>query len=111
MQGKESQSTRTVQASQVRQTAAENLGRLSGMSARVDALANDLVGNAQKAAVGVKQSYLVALQGVLASSGQRLTPATLIACGTALQELIASAGAPNIEATDDIECHHDTLRQ
>jgi len=58
------------QASQVRRSAAENLGRLSGMSARVDALANDLVGNAQKAAVGVQvtvpyfQNILVTVSAV-----------------------------------------------
>ena len=78
----------------MRQKAAENLGQLSVMSARVDALANDLVAQAQAAATGLKESYLTALAGVLAGCGGRLSPATRSAAGQALQNLMAAAGAP-----------------
>ncbi len=80
------------QARQVRQIAAENLGALSAMSVRVGTLANDLIRNAQDAAPNMKEPYFTALKGVLASSGQRLSPPTLSAAGSAVQNLLASAG-------------------
>ena len=89
-----------LQARQVRQKAAENLGQLSAMSARVDALANDLVAQAQAAPMGLKESYLTALSGVLAGSGGRLSPATRSAAGQALQNLMAAAGAPPSRVKD-----------
>lgn len=77
----------------MRQTAADNLGRLSAMSVRIDTLANDLVRNAQETAPNLKESYLTALRGVLASSGQRLSPATLASAGSALESILQSAGS------------------
>ena len=82
-----------MQARQVRQTAADNLGALSAMSVRVDTLANDLVRNAQDAVPSLKEAYFTALKGVLASSGQRLSASTLAAAGSAVQAILRSAGA------------------
>lgn len=80
------------QARQVRQSAADNLGCLSAMSMRVDTLANDLLRNAQQIAADLKEAYLIAMKGVLASSGQRLSPTTLASAGAALQGLLGSSG-------------------
>ncbi len=48
------------------------------MSARVDALANDLVNNAQKAAAGAQESYLVALQVCQIADALEIEPGDLL---------------------------------
>ena len=72
----------------MRQTAAQNLGRLSGMSVRIDALANELLTQSKNASGDMKEPYLVSLRGVLASSGSRLSAATLDTAGQTLQDLL-----------------------
>lgn len=80
------------QASLVRRPAAQNLGALSGMSVRIEALANDLLTQAKSASTNLKEPYLVALQGVLRSSGSRLSQNTLSTAGEALQDLLQNSG-------------------
>ena len=82
-----------MQARQVRQSAAENLGELTRLSMRVDNLANDLVSNACTAEPSGREAYLTALRGMLATCGARLSPATISRAGTALRQLMDGAGA------------------
>ncbi|KAF8055816.1 hypothetical protein HT031_006591 [Scenedesmus sp. PABB004] len=66
------------QADAVRMTAADNLGELTRLSARVEALVGDLAANAASAAdPETSAAYLVALRGALRASGDRLTQPTL----------------------------------
>lgn len=69
---------RDVQAPAVRNTAADNLGELTRLSARVEQLVGDLASNAASTAdPDTAAAYLTALRGALRASGDRLTPATL----------------------------------
>eukprot|EP00891_Asterochloris_glomerata_P006557 jgi/Astpho2/6557/e_gw1.00099.3.1_t len=77
----------------VRQVAAANLGQLVRMSPRVDQLATDLSNNARAADASIKEAYLTALQGLYASSGDRLKPEVLSTTGRAVQGMQSSAGA------------------
>lgn len=81
------------QARQVRQSAAENLGELTRLSMRVDNLAGDLIANAVAAEPSVREAYLTALRGMLATSGARLSPAVVTRAGTSLRQLMDGAGA------------------
>lgn len=81
-----------LQARQVRQSAAENLGELTRMSMRVDQLATDLINNAKLADPAIQEAYLTALRGMLLSTGQRLSPAVLSKAGETLQSMMAGAG-------------------
>ncbi len=81
-----------LQARQVRQSAARNLGELTKMSMRVDQLAGDLTTNARTADPALRESYLTALCGMLASVGERISPQVLTSTGGALQELMAATG-------------------
>ena len=85
-----------VQARQVRQSAAENLGELTRMSMRVDQLATDLINNAKLADPAIQEAYLTALRGMLLSTGQRLSPSVLSKAGEALQSMMSSAGMPQL---------------
>lgn len=80
------------QARQVRQSAAQNLGELTKMSMRVDQLAGDLTTNAKTAEPALRESYLTALCGMLASVGERISPQVLSSTGAALQELMTATG-------------------
>lgn len=82
----------SVQARQVRQSAAENLGELTRMSMRVDQLATDLINNAKMADPAIQEAYLTALRGMLLSTGQRLSPPVLSKAGEALQSMMSAAG-------------------
>ncbi len=84
-----------LQARQVRQSAAENLGELTRMSMRVDQLATDLINNAKLADPAIQEAYLTALRGMLLSTGQRLSPAVLSKAGETLQSMMAGAGTPS----------------
>lgn len=92
------------QARPVRQRAGENLGALAALSARADALANDLAASASTASSGGQEAYLVALRGVLASAGAKLTPATLAKAGAALQQLLSSAGGCQSSTSVPVVC-------
>lgn len=81
-----------LQARQVRQSAAENLGELTRMSMRVDQLATDLINNAKMADPAIQEAYLTALRGMLLSTGQRLSPTVLSKVGEALQSMMSTAG-------------------
>ena len=81
-----------LQARQVRQSAAENLGELTRMSMRVDQLATDLVNNAKMADPAIQEAYLTALRGMLLSTGHRLSPPVLSKAGEALQSMMSAAG-------------------
>jgi hypothetical protein len=81
-----------VQARQVRQSAAQNLGEVTKMSLRVDQLASDLTNHGRAAEPALAEAYLTALKGMLASVGDRLSPAVLSGMGSAMQDLMASAG-------------------
>ena len=76
----------------MRQTAVQNLGRLSGMSVRIDALATELLTQSKGASGDLKEPYLVAFKGLLSSSGSRLKPETLAIAGETLQELLQKTG-------------------
>ena len=84
------------QARPVRQSAAVNLGELTKMSMRVDQLATDLANNARTAEPALREAYLTALRGMLASVGGRLSPPVLSSTGAALQEMMAGAGGCHI---------------
>lgn len=77
----------------MRQSAAQNLGELTKMSMRVDALATDLTNSAKVAEPALAEAYLTALRGMLASVGERISPAVLSTSGAALQDLMGSTGA------------------
>lgn len=62
------------------------------MSMRVDQLAGDLTTNAKTAEPGLRESYLTALCGMLASVGERISPQVLSSTGGTLQELMATTG-------------------
>ena len=62
------------------------------MSMRVDQLAGDLTTNAKTAKPALRESYLTALCGMLASVGERISPQVLSSTGSTLQELMASTG-------------------
>jgi len=65
------------QAPAVRMTAADNLGELTRLSARLEQLVADLAGSAAAAAdLDTSAAYLTALRGALRASGDRLTPPT-----------------------------------
>lgn len=81
-----------LQARQVRQSAAQNLGELTRMSMRVDQLATDLINNAKMADPAIQEAYLTALRGMLLSTGHRLSPTVLSKAGEALQSMMSSAG-------------------
>ena len=81
-----------LQARQVRQSAAENLGQLTRMSMRVDQLAGDLLTNARQADPTVQEAYLTAVRGMLLTSGQRLSQPVLSRAGETLQSMMAAAG-------------------
>ena len=91
-------SRNVLQARQVRQSAARNLGELTKMSMRVDQLAGDLTTNARTAEPALRESYLTALCGMLASVGGRISPQVLTSTGGALQELMAGTGVPQLPA-------------
>lgn len=62
----------------MRMTAADNLGQLTRLSARVEVLVADLAASAANAAdPDTAAAYLTALRGALAASGDRLTAPTL----------------------------------
>ena len=82
----------SLQARQVRQSAAENLGELTRMSMRVDQLATDLINNAKMADLAIQEAYLTALRGMLLSTGHRLSPPVLSKAGEALQSMMSTAG-------------------
>ena len=93
-----------LQARQVRQSAAENLGELTRMSMRVDQLATDLINNAKAADPAIQEAYLTALRGMLLSTGQRLSPAVLSKAGETLQSMMSTAGTTH----DVCFCFHRT---
>ena len=71
-------SQRHLQARQVRQSAARNLGELTKMSMRVDQLAGDLTTSAKTAEPALRESYLTALCGMLAVCGRAHLPASAL---------------------------------
>lgn len=82
------------QASAVRMTAADNLGQLTRLSARVEVLVADLANSAATAAEpDTAAAYLTALSGALAASGDRLTPPTLDKVQASLLTLYRNTGS------------------
>jgi hypothetical protein len=78
----------------VRTAAAENLGELTRLSARVDQLTSDLATNAVSVPeADTRVAYLRALRGALAASGPRLAPATLAKVEESLAAAARDAGA------------------
>jgi hypothetical protein len=72
-------------------TAADNLGQLTRLSARVEVLVADLATSAANAAdPDTAAAYLTALRGALSASGDRLTPPTLEKVQGALRGLYTS---------------------
>jgi hypothetical protein len=75
-------------------TAADNLGQLTRLSARVEVLVADLANSAATAAEpDTAAAYLTALSGALAASGDRLTPLTLDKVQASLLTLYRSTGS------------------
>lgn len=84
----------TMQSSAVRMTAADNLGQLTRLSARVEVLVADLANSAATAAEpDTAAAYLTALSGALGASGDRLTPPTLEKVQASLLGLYRSTGS------------------
>eukprot|EP00887_Chlorella_sp_A99_P001205 scaffold14.g1205.t1 len=87
-------------APQVRQKAAANLGQLSRLSTRLDALVGELAAGARTARdAGVQQAHLLALEGALLASGDRASADTLARVAEALSSL--SAATASSAAGDD----------
>ena len=63
------------------------------MSLRVDQLARDLSNNVRSVEPALREAYLTALKGVLASVGDRISPSVLSSAGGTLQDMMGSAGA------------------
>lgn len=83
-----------MQSSAVRMTAADNLGQLTRLSARVEVLVADLANSAATAAEpDTAAAYLTALSGALGASGDRLTPPTLEKVQASLLGLYRSTGS------------------
>ncbi|KAK7258608.1 hypothetical protein RIF29_24189 [Crotalaria pallida] len=76
-------STRTVRSS-----AALALGKLSGLSARVDPLVSDLLSTLQGSDGGVREAILTALKGVLKHAGKSVSSAVKIRAYSVLKDLI-----------------------
>lgn len=76
----------------VRARAARNLGGLTRMALRLDQLISDLASSLGQADVVVKDSYLLALEGSLKESGERLSNETLSKVGSAIIEAAIGAG-------------------
>lgn len=77
-----------VQAQSVRMTAADNLGELTRLSARVEQLVSDLAVNAATTTDhDTAAAYLTALRGALRSSGDRLSAVALDKVEAQLLEL------------------------
>lgn len=76
-----------------RQRAADNLGQLTKMSARVDQLASDLATSGRTAEAPLRDAFLAALTNVLAASGERVSPAVLTTLTASLVEALRSVGA------------------
>ncbi len=76
----------------MRQRAAENLGALSVMSPRIDALASDLTKFEPDAEPILREARLTALRGILLASGARMAAATLSKVGAQLQTMLSNAG-------------------
>ncbi|KAL6756479.1 armadillo-type protein, partial [Haematococcus lacustris] len=74
-------------ADAVRQRAARNLGELVRLSPRADQLAGELATSARSAEPEVRDAYLLALRGLLLSSGERLSPAVMEALGQQLRDM------------------------
>lgn len=75
-------------------TAADNLGQLTRLSARVEVLVADLANSAANAVdPDTAAAYLTALSGALAASGDRLTPPTLDKVQTSLLALYRTTGS------------------
>jgi hypothetical protein len=84
-------------------TAADNLGELTRLSARVEQLVADLAGSAASAAdPDTAAAYLTALRGALRASGDRLTPPTLDKVQAQLLSLYKTmASRPGSSSADD----------
>ena len=79
------------------------------MSVRVDALATDLIKQAQLASAGMKEPYLTALNGLLTHSGARISQTTRTAVGEGLQALLFSVGRLHLlfmPSETDRECNN-----
>ncbi len=68
------------------------------MSLRVDQLALDLAIQARAIGPPTQEAFLTALQGLIAASGERLTPATVTRVGAELQAALSSAGGAHCHA-------------
>lgn len=83
----------TTQAPAVRGAAAANLGELTSLSARLDALMSDLATSAASATEpGLAVASLQALRGGLGASGARCAPATLDKVWASLGGLLRGEG-------------------
>lgn len=81
-------------AGPVRTAAADNLGQLTTLSARVDQLTTDLATSAASAPeADTRVAYLQALRGALAASGPRLAPTTMAKVEEALGTAFTAAGS------------------
>jgi hypothetical protein len=87
---------------QVRACAAANLGELSRMALRPDALVAELATAARAAPEpALRAAPLCALRGVLATAGGRLSEAALAGVGAALTDAMARAGVWRLDVGRD----------
>ncbi|KXZ48792.1 hypothetical protein GPECTOR_25g376 [Gonium pectorale] len=81
----------------VRLRAADNLGQLAAMSARLEALSADLASSGRTAEAQIRDAHLRALRGALLSAGERLGAPALATLADTLKECMRAASADDDE--------------
>lgn len=79
----------------VREQAANNLGKFARLSPRVDQLAADLCNSATKGEPSFQSSYLAALTGMFTTSGDRIKPEVLSKAGLEIVGKLSNLGMYN----------------
>ncbi|KAG2489371.1 hypothetical protein HYH03_012201 [Edaphochlamys debaryana] len=85
------------QSDTVRTRAADNLGELTRMSARLEQLAQDLASSGRTAEPQVRDAHLRALRGALLAAGDRLAPSAVAAVADTLKEAMRAASGDDDE--------------
>ncbi|KAG2444413.1 hypothetical protein HXX76_001166 [Chlamydomonas incerta] len=81
----------------VRTRAADNLGELTRMSARLEQLVQDLANSGRTAEPAVRSAHLRALRGALLAAGERLQPAAVAAVADTLKDTMKAAAGDDDE--------------
>ena len=76
------------QAPALRAAAAQNLGNLAPMVLRIDQLVNQLLTGARTCEPALREAHYSALQGLLRSSGGKISSGVMSSLGGALQDFL-----------------------